>query len=56
MPAGTTRKLKDDEIRLLGNFVDLLEKMLSLEPQKRPLPKVSFLCFIHSSTNSALIE
>jgi hypothetical protein len=41
MPSGTTRKMKDDEVRLLTNFVDLLDKMLSLEPSKRPLPKVS---------------
>ncbi|GAA5931854.1 PRP4 family serine/threonine-protein kinase [Sporobolomyces koalae] len=39
MPSGTTRNLKDDEVRLLSNFVDLLDKMLSLEPSKRPLPR-----------------
>ncbi|BGP13574.1 hypothetical protein JCM10213_008711 [Rhodosporidiobolus nylandii] len=39
MPAGVTRKLKDDEVRLLANFVDLLDKMLSLEPARRPTPK-----------------
>ncbi|GAA5966300.1 hypothetical protein JCM3765_005248 [Sporobolomyces pararoseus] len=39
MPSGLTRKMKDDEVRLLTNFVDLLDKMLNLEPTKRPLPK-----------------
>lgn len=39
MPPGVTRKMKDEEVRLLTNFVDLLDKMLSLEPSKRPLPK-----------------
>ncbi|GAA6026739.1 hypothetical protein JCM8097_005826 [Rhodosporidiobolus ruineniae] len=39
MPPGVTRKLKDDEVRLLANFVDLLDKMLSLEPGRRPTPK-----------------
>lgn len=41
MPSGVLRRLKEDEARLLTNFVDLLEKMLSLEPAKRPTPKVS---------------
>lgn len=36
------KKLKEDEVRILGQFVDLLDKMLSLEPGKRPSPKVSF--------------
>lgn len=35
------KKLKEDEVRLLGHFVDLLERMLSLEGAKRPTPKVS---------------
>ncbi|BGP53647.1 U4/U6 small nuclear ribonucleoprotein prp4 [Rhodotorula sphaerocarpa] len=39
MPPGVTRRLKEDEARLLANFVDLLEKMLSLEPGRRPSPK-----------------
>ncbi|KWU41393.1 kinase-like protein, partial [Rhodotorula sp. JG-1b] len=39
MPGGVLRRLKEDEARLLTNFVDLLEKMLSLEPAKRPTPK-----------------
>ncbi|GAA6049893.1 hypothetical protein JCM3770_004234 [Rhodotorula araucariae] len=39
MPAGLTRKLKEDEVRLLTSFVDLLDKMLSLEPARRPTPK-----------------
>lgn len=40
MPSGVTRTMKDDEVRLLTHFVDLLDKMLNLEPLKRPLPKV----------------
>ncbi|GAA5883642.1 hypothetical protein JCM3774_005990 [Rhodotorula dairenensis] len=39
MPSGVLRTLKDDEARLLTHFVDLLEKMLSLEPARRPTPK-----------------
>ncbi|BGP45755.1 U4/U6 small nuclear ribonucleoprotein prp4 [Rhodotorula kratochvilovae] len=39
MPPGLTRKLKEDEVRLLTSFVDLLDKMLSLEPGRRPTPK-----------------
>ncbi|SCZ95915.1 BZ3500_MvSof-1268-A1-R1_Chr8-1g09880 [Microbotryum saponariae] len=39
MPPSVIKKLKEDEARLLGHFVDLLDKMLSLEPSKRPLPK-----------------
>lgn len=41
MPASAMKKLKEDEVRLLGHFVDLLERMLSLEGAKRPTPKVS---------------
>lgn len=42
MPPTAIKKLKEDEVRILGQFVDLLDKMLSLEPSKRPSPKVSF--------------
>ncbi|ORY75346.1 kinase-like domain-containing protein [Leucosporidium creatinivorum] len=43
MPVSAMKKLKEDEVRLLGHFVDLLERMLSLEGSKRPTPKVRFL-------------
>ncbi|KAM0753955.1 kinase-like protein [Meredithblackwellia eburnea MCA 4105] len=39
MPTSAMKKLKDDEVKLLGNFVDLLDKMLNLDPTKRPTPK-----------------
>ncbi|GAA5843523.1 hypothetical protein JCM11251_001645 [Rhodosporidiobolus azoricus] len=39
MPSGLTRTMKDDDIRMLASFVDLLDKMLSLEPARRPTPK-----------------
>lgn len=44
MPVSAMKKLKEEEVRLLGHFVDLLEKMLSLEGAKRPSPKVSCVC------------
>jgi serine/threonine-protein kinase PRP4 len=33
------RELKDDELKHLLNFVDLLDKSLSLDPAKRLTPK-----------------
>jgi len=44
MPPGVARKLKEDDARLLASFVDLLDKMLSLEPARRPTPKVRRVC------------
>lgn len=41
MPASAMKKLKDDDVKMLGHFVDLLDKMMSLDPTKRPTPKVS---------------
>ena len=40
MPASAIKKLKEDEISLLSKFVDLLDKMLTLDPAKRITPKV----------------
>lgn len=37
------KKLKEDELKLLTQFVDLLDKMLALDPAKRPSPKVRLL-------------
>ncbi|KAM0792048.1 hypothetical protein ACM66B_004756 [Microbotryomycetes sp. NB124-2] len=39
MPASAMKRLRDDEVKVLGQFVDLLDKMLSLDPSKRPTPK-----------------
>ena len=39
MPPGVAKKLKEDELKLLTSFVDLLDKMLALEPAKRITPK-----------------
>jgi serine/threonine protein kinase len=41
MPQSAMKKLKEDEVKLLASFVDLLDKMLALDPTKRPTPKVS---------------
>ena len=35
----TIKKLQDDEIKLLTNFVDLLNRSLELDPAKRLTPK-----------------
>lgn len=40
MSSALTRKMKDDETKLLGHFVDLLEKMLMTDKSKRAAPKV----------------
>jgi len=39
LPTSMAKQLKEDELKLLTNFVDLLDKMLALEPSKRPTPK-----------------
>ncbi|KAK4048764.1 U4/U6 small nuclear ribonucleoprotein prp4 [Microbotryomycetes sp. JL201] len=39
MPASAMKRLREDEVKVLGQFVDLLDKMLSLDPSKRPTPK-----------------
>lgn len=39
LPAAMAKQLKEDELKLLTSFVDLLDKMLALEPGKRPTPK-----------------
>lgn len=46
MSPSAIKKLKDDEIKLLGQFVDLLDKMLALEPAKRLTPKVSLILLL----------
>ncbi|KAH9813802.1 CMGC/DYRK/PRP4 protein kinase [Melampsora americana] len=39
MPNHVTKKMQDSDVKLLGAFVDLLEKILNLEPSKRISPK-----------------
>jgi len=39
MPLSTIKKLPEEEIKLLTNFVDLLNKALELDPAKRLTPK-----------------
>jgi len=39
MPLATVRKMQEDEVKLLSNFVNLLERALELDPSKRLTPK-----------------
>ena len=39
MAPAALKKLQDDEVKSLASFVDMLEKMLSLDATKRPTPK-----------------
>lgn len=39
MPPAIVKKLPDDEVKLLNNFVNLLDRALELDPSKRLTPK-----------------
>jgi serine/threonine protein kinase len=39
MPPATLKKLPEDEVKLLTNFVNLLDRALELDPAKRLTPK-----------------
>jgi serine/threonine-protein kinase PRP4 len=39
MPLSTIKKLPEEEVKLLTNFVDLLNRALELDPAKRLTPK-----------------
>lgn len=39
MAPATIKKLQDDELKLLTNFVNLLDRALELDPAKRLTPK-----------------
>ena len=39
MPPATIKKLPEDEVKLLANFVNLLDRALELDPSKRLTPK-----------------
>lgn len=39
MPPATIKKLPEDEVKLLSNFVNLLDRALELDPSKRLTPK-----------------
>lgn len=39
MPNYVTKKMQDADVKLLSAFVDLLEKILTLEPSRRISPK-----------------
>lgn len=39
MPHSVTKKMQDGDVKLLSAFVDLLEKILTLEPSRRITPK-----------------
>lgn len=39
MPPATVKKLPDEEVKLLNNFVNLLDRALELDPSKRLTPK-----------------
>jgi serine/threonine-protein kinase PRP4 len=36
-------KLKDDELKMISTFTDLLEKCLSLDPAKRITPREALM-------------
>ena len=42
-PSSVQIKMKDDELKQLLNFVDLLEKCLQLDPAKRITPRDALL-------------
>lgn len=52
MPASAMKKLKEGEIDLLAKFVDLLDKMLTLDPAKRISPKVRLGAELESSSRA----
>lgn len=39
MPLAMVKKLPEDEVKLLNNFVNLLDRALELDPSKRLTPK-----------------
>jgi serine/threonine-protein kinase PRP4 len=39
MPLAIVKKLPEDEVKLLNNFVNLLDRALELDPSKRLTPK-----------------
>lgn len=39
MPTAVVKKLPEEEVKLLTNFVNLLERALELDPSKRLTPK-----------------
>lgn len=39
MPPATIKKLPEEEVKLLTNFVNLLDRALELDPSKRLTPK-----------------
>lgn len=59
MPLNTVKKLPEEEVKLLGNFVDLLNKALELDPAKRLTPKealnVSYSSFFEAGSERQLI-
>ncbi|KAI8446065.1 kinase-like domain-containing protein, partial [Phakopsora pachyrhizi] len=46
MPHHVTKKMQDTDVKLLGAFVDLLEKILTLEPSRRITPKEALNQFV----------
>jgi serine/threonine-protein kinase PRP4 len=42
-PSSVQLKMKDDELKQLNNFIDLLDKCLSLDPVKRLTPREALL-------------
>lgn len=54
MPPATIKKLPEDEVKLLGNFVNLLDRALELDPSKRLTPKEALS--VSQKSASACIE